>query len=124
MAAPALVATSPSQVGVAALDASTAVHFGIGTAAGLGGIDPKIALLVALLAEGTFEVLKSRDPQAVFHRGTGQSKINEIFDLLAIVAGAYAGQRLRALRQQPAVALPAPPVVPPPTAAGLFGYSW
>jgi len=109
MASPALVATHSRHAGVAVIDASTGVHFGIGTAAGLSGIDPKMALLIALCAEGAYEVLKHRSAEAIFERGVGQSKINEIVDLLAMVAGAYVGQGIRnAIREHPVIEAAAP----------------
>lgn len=88
------------------------MHFGVGTAAGLAGIDPKIALLVALVAEGAFEAIKKRDPQAIFHRGVGESRINQIVDLLSIVAGAYVGQGMRSMIRHEAPMAAAAPVVP------------
>jgi hypothetical protein len=123
---PHLVASSKRHEGIAILDLSTAAHFGIGTAAGLSGVDPKIALLIALLAEGAYEVVKQRDTEAIFERGTGQSKINEIVDLLAMVGGAYLGHGLRdKIKEEPAVAA-ATPVPPAPSAVaglGLGAYS-
>ncbi len=103
-ARPTILARSQRQYGVAAIDTSTLAHFGIGTVAGIGGIDPKMALLVALLAEGTWEVIKAQDPEAIFHRGVGQSKINEIIDLLSMVLGAYVGHGIRAVVKKEPVA--------------------
>lgn len=109
MAAPALIATQERHHGVAVIDASTGVHFGIGAAAGLSGIDPKIALLIALCAEAAYEIMQTQDPHAVFHRGVGESKANQITDLLAMVAGAYLGHGIRdKIREQPEPAPPAP----------------
>lgn len=119
---PQLIATSPRQAGVAIIDASTVAHFGIGAAAGLSGIDPKMALLVALVAEGAYEVVKHRDPEAIFERGVGQSKINEIVDLLSMVLGAYAGQGIRHVVQQQAAPTTAPPApVPAPAQTVVAG---
>lgn len=114
-----LVASSKRHEGIAVLDASTAAHFGIGTAAGLSGIDPKMALLIALLAEGAYEVVKQRDPEAIFERGVGQSKINEVVDLLALVAGAYLGGGIRTKIKEQPVAAVAPAAAPPAVVSGL-----
>jgi hypothetical protein len=120
------LARAEEHTGIAAMDISTAVHFGVGTVAGLAGIDPKVALLVALITEGSWEMIKARDPEAIFHRGVGQSRMNEIVDLLSIMAGAYVGAGIRsAIRHETATATPeaAPlpaPVLPEVTApAGL-----
>ena len=119
------IATHDRHAGVAAIDASTGVHFGIGTAAGLSGIDPKMALLIALLAEGAFEILKHRDPHAIFEPGQRQSKINEIMDLLAMVGGAYVGQGMRAMiRKDLTGATVAPTVAPAAAAIAPSGYDY
>lgn len=118
------IATSERHAGTAAIDASTGVHFGIGTAAGLAGIDPKMALLVALLAEGAFEVMKAGTTHAMFEAGRGQSKINEIFDLLSMVTGAYVGQGMRTMIQKSAAApIPTvPQTTQPPPAIPAAGF--
>lgn len=120
------LATAEHETGIAAVDLSTAMHFGVGTAAGLAGIDPKVALVIALVAEGAVEAIKARDPEAVFHRGVGESRINQIVDLLSMMVGAYVGQGMRTvihhevpIAAQPVVA-PAPEV--PVAPAGLGGY--
>jgi hypothetical protein len=121
------LARAEEHTGIAAMDISTAVHFGVGTVAGLAGIDPKVALLVALITEGSWEMIKARDPEAIFHRGVGQSRMNEIVDLLSIMAGAYVGAGIRsAIRHEtapeaaPLPAVATAPVLPEATApAGL-----
>lgn len=128
MASPSLIARSQRQYGIAAVDTSTLMHFGIGTVAGIGGIDPKMALLVALMAEGAWEVIQAQDPEAIFHRGVGQSKINEIIDLLSMVVGAYVGHGIRAVVQKEPVVPSAPAPTAPAVGLGnpgkIVGMMW
>jgi hypothetical protein len=117
VAARTWLATAEHETGIAAVDLSTAMHFGVGTAAGLAGIDPKVALLIALVTEGALEAMKARDPHALFHRGVGESRINQIVDLLGIMIGAYVGQGMRTMIRHEAVATAAQPAVAPPPEA-------
>ncbi len=106
------------------LDKNTLVHFLIGAGAGAMGVDPKMALLIALVAEGTFEAIRAQSHEVLFEAGHGQSKLNEIANLLAIVAGAHLGAEARKLQQERAATSPAPtpaPIVSSPDVAGM-GY--
>jgi hypothetical protein len=123
----ALIARTPRQQGVAVLDTESMLHFGVGLGAGIAGVDPKMALLAALMAEAILEVVKAQTTKALFDTGHGQSKINEIFDLLSLAFGAYLGKAIRERVSAPPVAV-AP--VATETVAGLgnpgkiIGVTW
>jgi hypothetical protein len=122
-----LIARSQRQQGIAVLDTESMVHFAVGIGAGVAGVDPKMALLAALMAEGVIEVIKAQSTKALFEPGHGQSKINEIFDLLTLTFGAYLGKaiRLHSEAQTAAVA-----TEPPAQTSGLgnpgklIGITW
>ena len=107
-------------------DGATAFHFGVGTLAGVAGMDPKLVLLGALVADATWEIVKSSSVSAAFEASHGQSKAKEIVDLLSIIFGAHLGQFARELYAQRSEPAPAPvaPVAPvaPPAASGLGMY--
>lgn len=104
-------------------DGSTAFHFGVGAAAGVAGADPKLVLLAALVADATWEIIKSSSVSAAFEASHGQSKAKEIVDLLSIIFGAHLGQFARELYAQRAEAAPiAPAPATAPAASGLGMY--
>jgi len=118
--AEALIARTPRQQGVAVLDTESTIHFAVGLGAGIAGVDPKMALLGALLAEAVVEVVKAQSTKALFEPGHGQSKINEIFDLLTLTLGAYLGKAIREHAKEPTAAALAP-VTEPVTGLGNPG---
>lgn len=99
------------------IDSGTAFHFGVGAFAGWFGMDPKAVLLTALLADATWEVIKAGSVGAALEPAHGQSKAQEIMNLLAIMAGAHGGMYAREKWKPEAAAQPA--AAPPATVAGL-----
>jgi len=106
-----VVANSAQEQGVAALDARSAAHFGIGTAAGVLGVSPVLVILVALGYKGAMEVMRQRDARALVRRQPGESCLNQITDVLLTVAGVYTGAVVRSATAAPAA----------PTGIGALG---
>jgi hypothetical protein len=105
------------------VDGSTGFHFGIGTLAGVFGMDPKMVLLAALLADATWEVIQARHVGVAFEAEHGQSKAKEIVNLLSIIAGAHIGQAARELYKPEPAAAPAPPApAPTPVTPNVSGF--
>jgi hypothetical protein len=100
------------------IDGGTAFHFGIGTVAGYSGMDPKVVLLVALVASAAWEVIQAGRPSVVFDPEHPQSKAKEIVNLLAIIAGASAGKAAK----EHAFVPPAPTAATAP--AAMTGVYW
>lgn len=96
------------------VDGSTLFHFTIGAVAGVGGMDPKTVLLVALVADAAWEMFRKGSHTAAFEIQHGQSKVKEIANLIAIISGATAGEKARAYMQAHEAA---PPHAPTPPAA-------
>lgn len=104
------------------VDGSTAFHFGVGAFAGWFGMDPKVVLLTALVADATWEVLKAGSVGAAFEPVHAESKAKEILNLLSIMAGAHAGKYAKEHREAaaaPPATAPAPSATESPTVSGL-----
>jgi hypothetical protein len=103
------------------VDGSTGFHFGIGTLAGVFGMDPKVVLLAALLADATWEVIQARHVGVAFEAERGQSKAKEIVNLLSIIVGAHIGQAARELYKPDGAPTPAPATAPPAPSPNISG---
>lgn len=92
-----LLALSADEVGEAVIDWHTPVQFGIGFAAGTLGVSP--LLLTALFIGGTALSVAASDgvERGFFEPADGQSRANELMDLFAKIAGAWAGGKARSM---------------------------
>jgi hypothetical protein len=89
-----ILANASSEQGVAAFDKRSVAHFGIGTAAGLLGVNPVLVILAALGYKAGMEMYRSGE-RGLTRRQQGESCLNQITDVLLTVAGVYAGGTVR-----------------------------
>jgi len=112
MSAAHAISWAPARQGEAVIDGLSPVHFLMGFAAGVLGIDPHLAIVTFVGAKIVDESLRQGARHAVFGRESGQSLGNELADVLLEVGGLHAGKMLRDKLG-----------APPPAAHGLgFDY--
>ncbi len=102
----------PSRHGEAPIDAHTPVHFLVGFAAGVLGVNTYLAVLVFIGAKVVDQVLHL-GPHALLDGDEGQSLGNEAADLLFEMGGLAAGEKLREyLDVEPTALVPDAPPLP------------
>lgn len=101
MAPPAL-SLKKAHLGASAIDAQTPVHFLIGFAAGVMGVDPSVAALTFVGAKIVGQSLESNAERALLHRGQGESLGNQLSDVLVNFLGVQYGLHLRTRLLAPA----------------------
>ena len=104
MSAAQAISLSGAHRGQPVIDAHSPVHFLLGFAAGIFGIDPHLAVITFVGAKIVDESLRSGPKHAVLGRERGQSLGNELADVLLEVGGLYYGKLLRAKLAEPAPA--------------------
>lgn len=89
------ISFAPKHHGQALVDMHSPVHFLVGFAAGVLGVDPHLAMATFVGAKIVDESLRQGFGHAVFGRESGQSLGNELADLMLEVGGLHAGAKLR-----------------------------
>jgi hypothetical protein len=104
MSAAAAISLAPAHHGQAVIDGHSPVHFLVGFAAGVMGVDPHLAMVAFVGAKIVDESLRAGTKHAVFGRESGQSLGNELADILFEVTGLHYGKLLRGKLGAPAAA--------------------
>lgn len=92
--------------GQSPVDLATPVHFALGLIAGVMGVSPLKATIVATTLKIGIVAAEQGMGHALFSRAPGDSNINTLVDLLAEIGGVSAGARIRS-RWAPAPVTPA-----------------
>lgn len=89
----ALVARNPAEQHAAIVDIDTAMHVGVGTAAGVLGVSVSTAVLASLGIEFAYLAARRGAKRAAFDKVVPASSLaNHAADVLATVGGVYLGR--------------------------------
>ena len=93
-----IVASHPSENGVALFDRESAAHFGVGLLAGSLGWSRSLVVLGILGLSALRIAVTDGARTALFKRSPGTALGNEALDVILTMIGHYAGERVRAQR--------------------------